>query len=220
MKKFIYLMPVLAVMMLSACGATPKRGDTAYAPVSPVQHYGPAQHSDSIYQAESAWLLHEDIRARRVGDMLTVLLLEQTDAEHSAETGSSKNSSSSISNPVIFGNSPSSFENSLDSDHSFDGSGESSQSNSLNGNVTVIVVDVLANGNLVVQGEKWININQGEEFIRLRGIVRPNDINPDNTIASTRIANADIQYGGDSFLADSNEPGWLTKFLQSKWMPF
>ena len=220
MKKIIYLIPVLAMMLLSACATPPKRGDTAYAPVLPVQHYGPVQHSDSIYQAGSAWLLHEDIRARRVGDMLTVLLQEQTDAEQSAETGSSKNSSSSISNPVIFGNSPSSFENSLNSDHSFDGSGESSQSNSLNGNVTVIVVDVLANGNLVVQGEKWININQGEEFIRLKGIVRPNDINPDNTIASTRIANADIQYGGDSFLADSNEPGWLTKFLQSKWMPF
>jgi len=84
----------------------------------------------------------------------------------------------------------------------------------------VTVVEVLANGNLVVQGEKWININQGEEYIRLRGIVRPSDISPDNTIASVRVANAQIQYSGDGSLADANEQGWLAKFFNSPWMPF
>ena len=84
----------------------------------------------------------------------------------------------------------------------------------------MVVVAVQANGNLVVQGEKWININQGEEYIRLRGIVRPNDISPDNTISSERVANADIQYSGDGTLNDANEQGWLAKFFNSPWMPF
>ena len=82
------------------------------------------------------------------------------------------------------------------------------------------VVDVQANGNLVVQGEKWIKLNQGQDYIRLRGIVRPMDINPDNTISSTRVANADIQYGGDGVLNDANQMGWLARFFNSPWMPF
>jgi len=224
MKIFKYLMVLTIAVELTAC-ASPKRGDPEYAPVLPLQHYGPQQYSDAIYQSDTAWLLHEDIRARRIGDMLTVILQEKTDAEKTAETGSSKSSDTTITAPTIIGGPVTVggneiFNNSLSSEHSFDGSGESSQSNSLTGNVTVIVVNVLANGNLVVQGEKWININQGEEYLRLRGIVRPNDINPDNSISSTRIANAQIQYSGDSFLADSNEPGWLTKFFNSSWMPF
>lgn len=225
MKIIKCLFSMSLVLLVSACASTTKRGDVAYAPVMPIVDYGPSQPSDSIYQVSSAWLLHEDIRARRVGDMLTVTLAEQTDAEQIAETGSSKSSSGSITAPTLLGQAVTDkgiavLGNSIESDHSFDGKGESSQSNSLSGSVTVVVVDVLHNGHLVVQGEKWLNLNQGEDYIRLRGIVRPEDINPDNTIASTRIANADIQYGGDSYLADSNEPGWLTKFLQSKWMPF
>ena len=82
------------------------------------------------------------------------------------------------------------------------------------------MVDVLANGNLLVQGEKWIHINQGEEFVRLKGIVRTMDIRPDNTISSERIADAQIQYSGDSTLNDANEMGWLAKFFNSSWMPF
>ncbi len=130
-----------------------------------------------------------------------------------------------LADPIIFGNSPTwngnpIFRNSLQSEHEFDGAGESSQSNSLTGSVTVSVVEVLANGNLVVQGEKWININQGEEYIRLRGIVRPSDISTDNTIASTRVANAQIQYSGDGVLNETNSMGWLARFFNGPWMPF
>lgn len=210
--------------MMTAC-ASPKRGDPEYAPAMPVQNYGPTQHSDSIFQSDSSWLLYEDIRARRVGDMITVTLQEKTDAEKTADTGTSKTTENSIAVPTIIGNPVTVngnevFDNRLSSDHAFDGAGESSQSNSLTGSVTVVVVNVLANGNLVVQGEKWININQGEEYIRVRGIIRPSDISPDNSIASTRIANAEIQYSGDSVLSDSNEPGWLSKFFSGPWMPF
>lgn len=188
--------------------------------------YAPMQDesSDSIYQSGTAWLLLEDLKARRIGDMLTVVLEEQTDAEKKAETDTAKATGVNISGTTLLGDEVSrngkTIVTELQSDHSFDGGGESTQSNSLTGSVTVTVVDVLVNGNLSVQGEKWIHINQGEEYLRLRGIVRPIDINPDNTISSVRVANAQIQYSGDSTLNDSNEMGWLSKFFNSKWMPF
>jgi flagellar L-ring protein precursor FlgH len=211
------------ILLMTGC-ATPKRGDPEFAPAMPQQVQAPAQYN-AIYQPGTSLLLFEDIKARRIGDMITVVLQEQTDAEKSADTGTSKSTSTEIMDPIIFGNSPTHngnpvFRNSLESEHAFDGTGESSQSNSLSGSVTVSVVEVLANGNLRVQGEKWISINQGEEYIRLRGIVRPSDINADNTISSTRVANAQIQYSGNGLLNETNSMGWLARFFNGPWMPF
>ncbi len=218
------LLCLLPVLLLTAC-ATPKRGDPEYAPAMPRYERTPPQDTGSIYQQGTAMLLSEDLKARRVGDMIIVTLAEQTDAQTKAATGTSKTTSASITNATLAGvpitsNGKPLFDASLESDHAFDGAGESKQSNSLSGSVTVTVVEVLANGNLIVQGEKWININQGEEYIRLRGIVRPIDISAQNTIASTRVANAQIQYSGDSTLNDSNNMGWLAKLFNSPWMPF
>ncbi len=215
---------VFMVLVLGAC-ATPKRGDVEYAPVKPVSQTGPIQHADSIYQSGSAWLLLEDIKPRRVGDMLTVTLAEKTDAKKSADTATKKATDSSIAAASIMGapltaNGRDLLATELSSAYDFSGEGESNQSNSLSGSVTVTVVEVLVNGNLVVQGEKWIHINQGEEYIRLRGIVRPSDISPDNTISSERVANAEIQYSGEGTTANTNEQGWLAKFFNSPWMPF
>ena len=215
---------LMTVMLLAGCAA-PKRGDPEFAPAMPEQIRSLDQHADAIYHPGTSLMLFEDIKARRIGDMITVVLLEQTDAEKSADTGTSKSTSTEIADPVIFGNTVTRngdpiFVNSLQSEHEFDGAGDSSQSNSLTGSITVSVVDVLSNGNLVVQGEKWININQGEEYIRLRGIVRTSDINADNTIASTRVANAQIQYSGSGVLNETNSMGWLARFFNGPWMPF
>jgi len=220
-KLFISLVFVLA---LGAC-VSPKRGDLEYAAVMPDRIRAPQNTSGSIYQPGTAWLLHEDFKARRVGDMVTVMLEEKTDAKKAAETGTSKATSTAIADPTLFGDTTTLhgkaiLNNNFQSDNSFDGKGDSSQSNSLTGSVTVMVVDVLANGNLVVRGEKWININQGEEYIRFRGIIRSIDIKPDNTISSNRVANVQIQYSGDSTLADANSMGWLAKFFNSPLMPF
>jgi len=223
MKIFKYLI-VFFALVLSAC-ATPKRGDVEYAPVAPVSQMGPIQNTDSIYQSGSAWLLLEDIKPRRVGDMLTVTLAEKTDAKKSADTETKKATDNEISAlnflgaPVTY-NDRQILDTKLKSRYDFTGEGESNQSNSLTGSVTVTVVEVLVNGNLVVQGEKWIHINQGDEYVRLRGIVRPSDISPDNTVSSERVANAEIQYSGDGTLANTNEQGWLAKFFNSSWMPF
>ncbi len=210
--------------MLTAC-ATPKRGDPEYAAARPEKLTNQMKASDSIYQTSSTWFLLEDIKPRHVGDMLTVTLRERTDAKKSANTETKKNNEIAIASASILG-APITASNreilatKLASKYDFKAEGDSDQSNSLTGSVTVTVVEVLSNGNLVVQGEKWININQGDEYIRLRGIVRVSDISPDNTISSERVADAQIEYSGQGTLADANEPGWLTKFFNSKWMPF
>jgi flagellar L-ring protein precursor FlgH len=83
----------------------------------------------------------------------------------------------------------------------------------------VHVLKVLPNGNLMIRGEKWLTLNNGDEYIRLTGVIRPKDINSNNTILSTKVANARIQYAGTGSFADANEQGWLTKFFNSSWWP-
>ncbi|MDH5594565.1 MAG: flagellar basal body L-ring protein FlgH, partial [Gammaproteobacteria bacterium] len=93
-------------------------------------------------------------------------------------------------------------------------------SNSLTGNISVTVVEVLPNGNLVIRGEKIISLNQGDEYVRVAGIVRAQDVTSKNTVLSTQIADAHISYGGNGMVADSNKLGWLARFFVSAIMPF
>ena len=108
----------------------------------------------------------------------------------------------------------------MENDAAFDGQGSSSQSNRLNGDITVTISRRMPNGNLVVRGEKWITINQGREFIRVSGLVRPIDIEPDNSVPSAKVANASITYAGRGALADANAPGWLARVFMSPKLPF
>jgi flagellar L-ring protein precursor FlgH len=110
--------------------------------------------------------------------------------------------------------------NSLDNSSKFDGTGDSKQSNALTGNLTVTVAERLANGNLLVRGQKWIMINQGREYVRIQGIVRPVDISPSNTVSSYKVADASISYGSQGVLNSANSKSWLARFFDSKWMPF
>jgi len=105
----------------------------------------------------------------------------------------------------------------LNNQRQFTGQGQSVQNNKLIGSLSVTVAKVLANGNLVVQGEKWVRINQANEFVQLSGIVRPRDIRPDNSLSSDRVANARISYGGVGQINNANTQGWLSKVI---WGPF
>jgi len=111
-------------------------------------------------------------------------------------------------------------ENTLASEQEFKGEGSSSQSNTLTGTIAVTVAQVLANGNLVIRGEKLLTLNQGDEFVRLSGIVRSHDITPENTVLSTQVANARILYSGKGSMTDANANGWLGRFFQSPFFPF
>ncbi len=174
----------------------------------------------AIFRSGTDLRLFEDLRAHRVGDILTVRLNEAMSATKSSSTSTSKSTSLEHDGPTLFGR-PVTLDgvpvltNSLSGDQSFEGAGDSSQSNSLQGDITVTVVERLANGNLRIRGEKWVTINQGREFIRVSGIVRPFDIEPDNSIPSTKVADARIAYSGRGVLAAANRQGWLQRFLSS-----
>jgi flagellar L-ring protein precursor FlgH len=181
----------------------------------------PAQ--GAIFQAGYDVPLFENVVAHRVGDTVTVILSEQTAAQKSSSTSTSKETSVDLPAP-LFGGSPlriggKEISASMDNSRSFEGSGDSSLSNRLQGNITVTVAKRLSNGNLVVRGQKWIEINQGREFVRIQGVIRPIDIQPDNTIASYKVADASIAYGQRGALADANRPGLLSRFFNSIWNP-
>lgn len=163
--------------------------------------------------------LFQDRRAYRVGDILTVMLTEETESSKKADTSYNKNAGVGFVAPVFGSNSIDAAVN-IDADRNFDGSASSSQGNKLQGAITVTVHEVLPNDVLRISGEKWLRLNQGDEFIRLTGIVRVDDINRSNQISSLRIGDARITYAGRGALADSNASGWLTQFFNSPWMPF
>ena len=181
--------------------------------------------SGAIFASGNEMRLFEDRKAGRVGDILTIRLVEDTRASKDSATSTSKENSASLANPTVFGRPVTSggvpiLEGSLDGTREFDGAGSSSQSNSLRGEITVTVVERLPSGNLVVEGEKWLTINQGREFIRVRAVVRPPDILTDNSVFSTRIANAQIAYSAKGALADANRMGLLARFFNSPVFPF
>ncbi len=190
----------------------------------PVAVY-PAPSDGAIYAAGSDVSLFEDLKARRIGDLLTIVLKESTSASKSASTKTKKDSSIDLPGPTLAGravtvNGKPVLESSIEGAREFDGQGSSSQSNTLSGNITVTVVNRLPNGNLVVQGEKWLRLNQGDEFVRISGVVRPYDVLQDNTVTSDRVADAIISYGGRGMVASASRAGWLARFFNSSWYPY
>jgi flagellar L-ring protein precursor FlgH len=169
--------------------------------------------------------LFENPVAHRVGDIVTIILNESTNAQKSEVTTTTKNTTATLPGPTLLGKAVTIHGNpilnaGINDTSKFDGEGNSSQSNALTGDVTVTVLKVLPNGNLYVRGQKWIAINQGKEYVQLSGVVRVIDINPDNTISSSHVANATISYGAKGALADVNAQGWLSRFFNTPWMPF
>lgn len=223
------LLPVAAVaMMLVGCDTLPKR-DPDFAPVQPADLRPPQQSNGAIYQAGYDMRLFEDIKTRRVGDILTVTLNEATQAKKQADLNATKNMNIKTAGnaPSLFGlaasavmgnNAVASVDYSMD--RGVDGKGKADQSNSLTGGISVTVVEVLPNGNMKVRGEKRVTLNDGSEYVRLSGIVRPIDVDASNTISSTKIADPTIMYTGDGGMADTSKMGWLTRIFMSPWFPF
>lgn len=178
----------------------------------------------SLFNQQTSVRLFEDRRARRQGDILTVNLVERMDASKNASTSTSKSSSATLNNPIILGNPVTrgglNLSGEISGDREFDGEGDSSQSNSISGSITVFVSKVLPNGYLLVKGQKRLSINHGDEYVRFSGIVRPIDISASNSVASTQVADAKITYGGNGPIAKSNIQGWLSRFFASPLWPF
>lgn len=179
----------------------------------------------SIYQEGRQLTLFENPIAHRVGDIVTIVLSEQTQGQKSSSTDTSKATTDTLPGMTILGKAVTIKGNPITAagiadSSSFKGAGDSAQSNSLTGYVAVTVSKVLPNGNLYVKGTKDIWINQGSERIQLSGVIRPIDLASDNSIPSYRVANAKISYGGKGALNDANAQGWLSRFFNSPWSPF
>jgi flagellar L-ring protein precursor FlgH len=214
----------IVVLLLSGCAITPST--TAYQPYSlrpPHQGGVMAQPNGAIFQAINSTTggvrytpLFEDRRARSVGDTIIVTLKEKTNASKSSDSNIDRSGSINFSVPNLLGVPLSLLQKNAtieaNSNNKFDGGGASSSKNDFTGTITVTVIEVLSNGNLVVSGEKQIGINQGQEFIRLSGVVNPIHITG-NTISSIQVADARIEYRASGYIDEAQTMGWLSRFF-------
>lgn len=228
---------VLSVLTLVGCNHFDSPNDPSYAPVMPDIQPELTPDMGSVYHPGRGLSLYEDIKAHKIGDLITVIFTEQMDASKEAETNFDKSSTANIIDPTILSTMADfglpkwlpipllttdnlNLETKINGTREFEGSSDSEQKNKLTGKITVMVSQVYPNGNLYVRGEKWININHGDEFVRVSGIIRSEDIQPDNTIESHRIADARISYSGRGTLTNATKPGWLMKVITSSLWPF
>ena len=174
----------------------------------------------AIYQAGREVVLAENPVAHHVGDIVTIVLNEATAAQKSATTTTTKSNTLAMPGTQLLGKNVSWLANNLNNSSKFDGEGASAQSNSLTGFLTATVLKVLPNGNLFIAGEKQIGLNQGKEYIRVTGVIRPIDLSADDSIPSYRVASAKINYSGRGAIADANAQSWLSRFFNSPWVPF
>lgn len=214
---------VWLLILLQGCTAMSRPraepDDPAYAPVRAQAMMQRDPQSGAIYQSSRNYNFYGDTVALNVGDILTVTLKESTRASKNAETKINKDSDISLPEPNILGKNDFGIATSIKNERDFNGKAEADQSNSLAGSITVTVTEVLPNGVLKVRGEKWLSLTNGDEYVRLTGLVRPQDIAPGNVVASSRIADARIAYGGTGDFDQANQMGWLARFFNSEWWP-
>lgn len=203
--------------------------DPLYAPVMAPTSQQQAPLNGSLYSSTNGMDLFSDRKARRVGDILTVVLQEKTVSKKSSNVEVSKESNIQIPDVAgaagtVLGSNVSlgglGLGTNVTSNRDFNGEADAAQSNNLLGDVAVSVVNIWPNGTLEIRGEKWITLNRGDEFIRISGLVRPEDVTPNNTVLSTKVANARIAYAGTGALADSSSMGWMSRFFNSAYWPF
>ena len=215
---------LLGLLALTGCNNLPvKLSHTPeFAPVYPSNAERTALPTGAIYNGRGSDMWFGKGRTYAVGDLITVLLNESTQANR-AQTGEFKRKDS---NDVV----PSSWPGKIGlalgennplrgSNVTSAGSGTADQTASLTGSIAVTVVEVLANGNMMVRGEKQLALTEGAEVIQVSGIVRPEDISPNNTVQSRRLANAQIAYRATGDMASAVRPGWGTNLLMKVW-PF
>jgi len=223
----LFQLALTSVLLLSGCAINPlsEKPDTAeFAPVTVASKSSLPLSAGSLFSDEVGVNLYDDRRAYRAGDIITVTLNERTVSSKSAETKIDKDGKVDFGEDTILGNlvdiKGSSLLTNLDQSRSFDGSGETDQQNRLQGSIAVTIADVLPNGLLVIRGEKWMTLTNGQEFIRISGLIRPDDVASNNTVSSTKVADARISYSGTGDLAAANKQGWASRFFNSSVWPF
>jgi flagellar L-ring protein precursor FlgH len=212
-----------ALSLLGGCSAglftAPPLPPPAVGPAYRAAANLPGPSAGAIYQAGRSTSFFEDARAHNVGDVITIRLQEAFNASKTASTQTEKDQSTALTAPVIAGWNPLA-ATSLTGKRGFTGNGTSTQQNQLSGSITAVVTEVLPNGNLLIAGERALQLNQGEEFVRVAGVVRAVDVQLDNSVTSDRIADARISYNGKGVIDASNRQGWLARFFNSPIAPY
>jgi len=181
-----------------------------------------ASQEPSLFSASAPDLfLYRDVKARNVGDILTIQVIENSSATNSATTATQKKGDVSLSAPALAGlegggASPLNFSNILQAAGglNFNGTGSTTRSGQLQAAISARVVQVLPNGDLRIEGTKVVAINGERQTLTIGGLVRSHDVSPGNVILSTAIANMDVKFDGKGIVADSNKPGWFYRFYQ------
>ncbi len=206
----------LASLLLSGCasleGGTPRTGFAATLPPT-APAFAPS--NGAIYQAAGGYAaLHEGTRARRVGDIVTVVLVELLDSSKVTSATTSREGEIGLTPPAT---GPFAFLSpdalNAGAESSFNGQGRASQRSTLNGAIAVTIAEVRPNGTALVVGERQMQLSQGDEWVQFAGILRLADIDSDNRIVSSRIADAQIIYGGSGAIQQASRPGWLGRFF-------
>ena len=219
MKLAIASLAAAVFALLSGCAAiqaTPPSAVHQPMSVRPEAMATALPANGAIYQTVQARPLFEDRRARRIGDTITINLVERNTAQKSANANATRNGNMTagigpISRLPLSGLNGLELEAEAESD--FNGKGAAAANNVFNGTITVTVIDVYPNGNLLVSGEKMVAINQGNEFIRFSGVVNPATVTTSNTVQSTQVADARIEYKGSGYINDNQVMGWLQRFF-------
>ena len=213
----------MALLLLAACATTPPA--SVHQPMSarPAPPPQAAQPNGAIYQARSTGQtgyshrpLFEDRRARAVGDVLTININETTAASKKSGSTAARSGSNDMSVTGLAGLPGKGLLGSnlaASSASAFEGKGDSASNNAFTGIITVTVIEVLPNGNLLVSGEKQIGINQGSEFVRFSGVVNPATVSPANAVSSTQVADARLEYRGNGYIDEAQTMGWLARFF-------
>jgi len=225
MKLRTLLLIAFVLIIHTGCAYQGVKPNPEFATVRPPSKLNPPKPNGAIFQSETNISMFETAKAKRVGDILTVVFDENHAAKKESKTEDSKDTSLEAGIDNLLGNVTSQkyldkLGIGVESAASFAGTGKSEQKNSLTGSITVTIVEVLPNNNLVVRGEKLLTLSQGDEYVQLSGIVRSIDVGPDNQIVSSKMANAKIIYSGDGPTHDVNKAGWATRLFMGKLWPF
>jgi len=206
------------LLALAGCGTTPTSIVEQPTTARPQAHPAQAAGNGAIYQAASYTPMFEDRRARHVGDVLTIVINEKTQAGKKASSNGSKTGAIDSSISAVTGLPLKTFQGTgikADSSTEYDDKSAVNSSNTFSGNITVTVTEVLPNGNLAVAGEKQIALDKGTEYIRLSGVVQPDTIQAGNTVSSAKVADARIEYRTSAKLDSAEVMSWLARFFLS-----
>ncbi|MBK1651798.1 hypothetical protein CKO08_06060 [Halorhodospira halochloris] len=217
----VVALAALALGLASGCAPMPEEHGPSPITAPRVQIPDMAESPrGALFDEQQRMRLFEDRSARRQGDLITVIVEEEMSGSRSVGADMFRAAEGDFPTPQFGGEDfdiagrPMSFEH--DSESNFEGGGGADQDTSLSGTITAVVVDTLPNGQMVIQGQKAVTVSQGEEYLTISGIVRPDDVGANNEVSSDKIAAMQVGYTGEGSIDDAAAPGWMSRFFMSR----